>query len=112
MGKYIRSDAALFCSRFMPAMRELKSELNEHRYYLERNVELRTVHLLRKIAMLESCNAALCARLEAAQLQLAGFGRQAVAPENESSLALPCIEDSPSALTASHPLFISQGESL
>lgn len=43
--------------------KEMEAELNEHRYYLERNVEQRTEHLMKRIAVLESCNAALCDRL-------------------------------------------------
>ena len=111
LSKYIKSDVTLFCSRLMPAMRKLKSELNEHRYYLERNVELRTTHLLRQIAMLESCNATLCARLEAAQRGIEDSGQETVSPVKVQSHTFPSIADQDSKLAALHPIYISQGES-
>ena len=111
MGKYKKSEVTLFCSRLMPAMRKLKSELNEHRYYLERNVERRTAHLKKQIAMLESSNATLCARLEAAQREIAEYGQQAASPVKDQSHTLPSIVAQNSKLAAVHPLFIFQGES-
>jgi hypothetical protein len=64
---YKRSGATLFIRKAMLNMKKMKAELNEHRYYLERNVEQRTEHLLKHIAVLESCNAALCGKLALVQ---------------------------------------------
>ena len=41
----------------------MQAELDEHRYYLERKVEQRTEQLMKRIALLESCNAALGEKL-------------------------------------------------
>lgn len=41
----------------------MEAELAQHRYYLERNVELRTEQLVRRMTVLESCNKALCDKL-------------------------------------------------
>lgn len=60
---YKKSDSLLFVRRLMRDMEKMKIELNEHRYYLERNVERRTQHLVARIALLESCNATLCDKL-------------------------------------------------
>ena len=67
LNEYKRSGAALFIRMIMLSMKKMKVELNEHRYYLERNVEQRTEHLLKHIAVLESCNAALCDKLALVQ---------------------------------------------
>ena len=48
----------------------MEAELNELRYYLERNVEQRTEQLVRRIALLEHCNAALCDKLVLARSEL------------------------------------------
>ena len=63
------SEIKPFISEIM--YREMKAELHEHRYYLEQKVELRTEHLLRRIASLEACNTTLCDKLAAAQRELA-----------------------------------------
>lgn len=44
--------------------KELETELDEHRYYIERKVEQRTEQLMKQMALLESCNATLCKKLE------------------------------------------------
>lgn len=46
-----------------PGLNEMKLELNEHHFYLERNVAFRSDHLLKRIAVLESCHLTLCAKL-------------------------------------------------
>lgn len=56
-------DATIFVRKVLLDMREMKFELNEHRYYLERKVALRTAHLMKRIELLESCNATLCEKL-------------------------------------------------
>lgn len=63
MKNYHKSNAALFAARGLQEIRKLKSELNEHRYYLENKVAHRTDILTRRIALLESCNATLCGKL-------------------------------------------------
>lgn len=56
--------------------KQMEAELVDHRYYLERNVEQRTRELLRRIEMLESCNASLCDRLSSARLENAMLKQQ------------------------------------
>jgi len=41
----------------------MAAELDEHRYFLEKTVAIRTEQLLRRITLLESCNETLCAKL-------------------------------------------------
>lgn len=52
------------------SLAEMAAELNEHRYNLERNVSRRTEHLVKRIDLLESCNAKLCGKLAAAQREI------------------------------------------
>lgn len=70
----MKSEVKPFISEIM--YREMKAELHEHRYYLEQKVEQRTEHLLKRIASLEACNAALCDKLAAAQQELSALRRQ------------------------------------
>lgn len=70
---YEKSDTTLFVRKIMLNMKKMKAELNEHRYFLERNVEWRTEHLLKRIALLESCNATLSSKLAAAHKELAAL---------------------------------------
>lgn len=58
------------------AMKKLECELNEHRYYLERKVEQRTEQLMKRIALLESCNATLCGKLAQAKREIAALHKQ------------------------------------
>lgn len=58
------------------AIKRLESELNEHRYYLERKVEQRTEQLIRRITLLESCNATLCGKLAQAKRDVAALHKQ------------------------------------
>jgi hypothetical protein len=46
-----------------PGWDEMKLELNEHHFYLERNIALRSDVLLKRIAVLESCHLTLRAKL-------------------------------------------------
>jgi len=71
--KYTKSDGTPFIRKLMLDMKKMKAELNEHRYYLERNVERRAAHLLTRIALLESCNSALCSKLALAHEKLAAL---------------------------------------
>lgn len=61
--KYQKTSTTLFLFHAMKQMKRLRSEVNEHRYYLERNVAHRTEHLIKRIELLEQCNAALCRKL-------------------------------------------------
>lgn len=61
--------------------KELEAELLGHRYYLERNVEMRTEQLVRRMALLESCNVALGAKLALAQKELAALKLQKAVPD-------------------------------
>ena len=45
----------------------MRVELNEYRYYLEKNVVRRTEYLSRRIELLEACNATLCQKLALAK---------------------------------------------
>lgn len=56
--------------------KEMEAELNEHRYRLERKVEQRTEQLVRRIALLESCNTSLCDKLALAYKELAALKQQ------------------------------------
>lgn len=55
----------------------MEAELHEHRYHLERNVEQRTDQLVRRITLLESCNATLCGKLALAKREFATLNQQA-----------------------------------
>ncbi len=80
LNRYRQSGATPFIGKVMLVMKTMKAELYEHRYYFERNVERRTEHLLKRIALLESCNAALCDRLAVAQKELAALKHQPAHP--------------------------------
>lgn len=82
LNKYIKSGVTLFIGKVMHDMKEMKAELNEHRYYLERNVERRTEHLLKRIELLEYCNATLCDKLALARKEL-------VSPKQQLAYTLP-----------------------
>lgn len=73
---YKKSGSLVFVRNVMLDMQKMQAELKEHRYYLEQNVERRTENLLKRLAMLESCNAALCDKLAQAQQELIALKRQ------------------------------------
>jgi len=56
-------------------VKKLEAELNEHRYYLERKVEQRTEQLMKRISLLESCNATLCGKLAQANSDIAALNK-------------------------------------
>jgi len=66
-----RSDATLFLGNVMLGMKKMKAELNEHRHFLERSVERETMHLSKRISLLESCNATLSGKLALAYQEIA-----------------------------------------
>ncbi len=76
LNKYKKSGATLYIVKVMQDMKKMKAELNEHRYYLERNVERRTEHLLKRTELLEYCNATLCDKLALAHKELAALKQQ------------------------------------
>lgn len=49
--------------KLMHKFKKMHVELNEYRYYLEKNVARRTEYLSRRIELLEACNATLCSKL-------------------------------------------------
>jgi len=51
-------------------MDKMPAELDEHRYFLEKTVAIRTEQLLRRITLLESCNETLCAKLASTNKEL------------------------------------------
>src|SRR3989338_4291511 len=71
--KYRKFDATLFVRKAMRDRKEMKAELNELRYFLDRNVERRTEQLLKRITLLESCNATLCCKLTLAEKEIAAL---------------------------------------
>lgn len=63
-------------SNAMLDINRIQAELAEHRYHLERKVEQRTEQLLKRITLLESCNATLCDKLAMAQKEITSLKRQ------------------------------------
>lgn len=74
--RYEKSDVTLFAGKAILDMKKMKAELNEHRYFLERKVEVETAHLLKRIALLESCNATLSGMLALANKEISALKRQ------------------------------------
>lgn len=75
-GQQHLSGTPLFIGGAMPDIanrKEMEAELYELRYRLERKVEQRTEQLVRRAALLESCNAALCDKLALAYKELAAL---------------------------------------
>ena len=89
---YKKSGTTPFIKKIMLDMKEMKAELNEHRYYLDRNVERRTEHLLKSIALLESCNATLCDKLALTRKELSVL-------KQPSEHTLPKIDTEPNDRT-------------
>lgn len=89
---YKKSVTTPFIKKIMLDMKKMKAELNEHRYYLERNVERRTEHLLKNIALLESCNATLCDKLALTRKELSAL-------KQPSEHTLPKINTEPNDRT-------------
>lgn len=77
---YKKTNTTPFIRGAMLDVKKMKAELHEHRYYLERNVERRTEHLLKRVAVLESCNATLCDKLALAQKEAAALKQQLAHP--------------------------------
>jgi hypothetical protein len=57
-------------------MVKMAAELDEHRYYLEKNIAIRTEQLVRRITLLESCNETLCEKLATANTELETLKQQ------------------------------------
>lgn len=90
---YKRSGTALFAARLMPDI--MQDELDE--LYFEQHAELTIEHLLKRIAVLESCNAALCCKLALIQMDPAvrqPASRKKIAKSNDRRLKL-CVMDNP-----------------
>lgn len=68
--------------------KEMEAELNQHRYRLDRHVESRTRQLMKRMVLLESCNATLSEKLAMARMELAALKQQSeykVAKPNDCS---------------------------
>ena len=81
---YKKSGSTFSAEKLKLEMKKMEAELNELRYFMERNVERRTETLLKRIAVLESCNAALCDKLALAS-------KESVVPKQPSAHTLPNI---------------------
>ena len=81
MNCYKKTSTSLFIYKVRREMKKMASELNEHRYYLEQNVERRTELLAKRIVMLEACNASLCSKLAQSQKKLAALQEATVMPD-------------------------------
>lgn len=89
VNKYKKSSTELFVFRLMQQMNKMKSELHEHRYYLEKNVAQRTEDLTKRIEVLETCNAALCSKLVSSQRMLGSLAHSYTEPrDNTAALRL------------------------
>lgn len=81
-GTPLASNRQLPCNRVRGAMldaneiKAMEAELNEHRYHCERKVKQRTEQLVKRISLLESCNASLCDKLASANKELAALKPQ------------------------------------
>lgn len=83
------SGAQLFIMGAMRDITEIKvmeAELNEHRYCLERKVEQRTEQLMRRISLLESCNAILSDKLAHAKRNVAELDKQLAGIMSDTNL--------------------------
>ena len=73
---YSKTNASLHIRNVPLNIAKMRAELHEHRYFLERNIERRTEHLLKRITVLESCNAALCDKLTLAYKEITALRQQ------------------------------------
>ena len=76
--------AAQLIKKALHDIQEVKAQLHEYRYCLEKNVEQRTAHLHKRIASLESRNAKLCDDLTTVYEQIAALKREPRTAENET----------------------------
>jgi hypothetical protein len=67
-------------------MVKMAAELDEHRYYLEKIVAIRTEQLQTRIALLESCNETLCAKLASTNKELDSLKQQLASQSRECEL--------------------------
>lgn len=74
--RYRKANATLHIRNVPLDMAKMKAELIQHRYYFERIVEQRTERLLKRITVLESCNATLCDKLDMAYQEIAKLRQQ------------------------------------
>lgn len=88
--RWFHDEASVVCDEFgaplfvrgvmldVTGKKTMEAELDELRNCLDRNVERRTEQLMKRMALLESCNATLCDRLASAQSELAVLNQQSV----------------------------------
>lgn len=82
------SGIPLFASGVMldiTGKKEMEAELDDHRHFLEQHVEMRTRQLIKRMKLLESCNATLSGKLMLAQTELATLKQPATAPVEQTS---------------------------
>jgi len=75
--RYLKMEASLFCLKARQNMEKMKTELEELRRCLDRNVARETEYLQRRVELLESCNATLSNRLASAQQEIVALRQQA-----------------------------------
>jgi len=82
--RHTQYGSLLFIRKCLKELNEMKTELEEHRYFLERSVERRTQHLMKRLTLLENCNATLCGKLVTAQQELSTLNRQSTLSGNHA----------------------------
>ena len=103
------SNGQLPCNRVRGTMwdaneiKAMEAELHEYRYHCERKVKQRTAQLVKRISLLESCNATLCDKLALANKEL-------VALKQSSAHSLPKNDTKPKDRTAK--LFVMSNPAL
>lgn len=76
--RYLKTEVSQFYLKAGQNMEKMKTELEELRRCLDRNVARETEYLQRRIDLLESCNATLSSRLASAQREIAALQQQAL----------------------------------
>lgn len=66
--------------------KDMEAELNEHRHSLERHVEMRTSQMMKRMELLESCNATLSGKLTLAQRELAMLKQPPTASAEQANI--------------------------
>lgn len=102
------SGAPLFimgAMRDITEMKVMEAELNEHRYNLERKVEQRTEQLMKRISLLESCNATLCDKLEHTMKDAAELKKQLASTLTGTNSEI-CLEPLPGVGDGVHKMTV------
>ena len=86
--------------RLQENLKEMEAELNVHRYYIERQVEQRTEQLMKRISVLESCNATLVDKLALANKELVALKQQSAELDVQTAQAPQSISAAPKTSVA------------